>query len=195
MSEEKKDEIELNEKHKRFCESYFKDYNGTRAYKEVYEDVTEETARANASRLLTNANIKAYLESLKRKLAELSGISPLTVLNEYKKIAFSSIAHLHNTWIELKEFETLTPEQKECIQEIETKTIRKVTKEYNEATDKYEPVPYDVEYVKIKLYDKLKSLDSINKMLGYNAPEEVDIKSNGEKIEITLLPASKRNET
>ena len=32
------------------------------------------------------------------------------------------------------------------------------------------PVIAEVEYVKIELYDKQKSLDSITQMLGYNAP-------------------------
>lgn len=176
MSDEK--EIELTEKQKRFCESYFLDYNGSRAYKEVYGDVTDGTARANASDLLTKTNIKSYLESLKIKLAEISGISPLTVLNEYKKIAFSSIASLHNTWIERKEFETLSKEEKDCIQEIETKVRKEY--EFNPSSGKKEPV--SVEYVKIKLFDKLKGLENINRMLGYNAPDQFDLKSGGEKI-------------
>lgn len=181
MVKEEKDEIELSERHKRFCESYFKDFNGSRAYKEVYEDVTDETARVNASRLLTNANINAYLESLKTKLAELSGISPLTVLNEYKKIAFSSIAHMHNAWISLKDFELLTDEQRESIQEIDTKVLKK-----NIGT-RDEPEIVDVEYIRIKLYDKLKGLDGINKMLGYNAPEKVDHTSKGKEISISPI--------
>ena len=31
-----------------------------------------------------------------------------------------------------------------------------------------------MEYVKIELYDKQKSLDSINQMLGFNAPEKME---------------------
>lgn len=178
MSEEKKDEIELNERHKRFCESYFKDFNGSRAYKEVYGDMEDEVARAAASRLLTNVNVKAYLESLKTRLAELSGISPLMILNEHRKIAFSSIANLHLTWITRKEFEDLSDDDKGCIQEIDTKV--KTEYQFNPETEKKEPI--SVEYVRIRLFDKAKSLESINKMLGYDVPTKIDVTSMGKEI-------------
>jgi len=42
------------------------------------------------------------------------------VMEEHKKLAFSSIANLHNTWITRKEFEELTEDQKACISEITT---------------------------------------------------------------------------
>lgn len=168
----------LTEKQKRFCENYYKDFNGSRAYKEIYKVKIGTVARTNASRLLTNANVKAYLESLKTKLAELSGISPLTILNEYKKIAFSSIANIHNTWIELTDFEELkanNPDILDCIQEIETKKQRVFKTEYDEEKGKNVSIPWDVEYIKVKLYDKPKSLDSINRMLGYDAPTKIDL--------------------
>lgn len=46
-----------------FCEEYLIDLNGTRAYKVAYPSVKKDsTARVNASRLLTFANIKSYIE-------------------------------------------------------------------------------------------------------------------------------------
>lgn len=46
-----------------FCNEYLIDLNGTRAYKSAYPRVkSERVASANASRLLTNANIKSYIE-------------------------------------------------------------------------------------------------------------------------------------
>ena len=164
---------ELNDKQKRFCEEYFLDYNGTRSYRKVYGIENEDVASASASRLLRNVKIKAYLEELKSDLASIAGISPIMVLNEHKKMAFSSIAHLHLTWIERKEFDTLTDEQTSCIEEISTKT--RTEWEYDPENPK-EKKPIEVEYVKIKLYDKQKSLDSINKMLGYDAPTKTESK-------------------
>lgn len=53
----------MTEKQKIFADEYLKDLNGTRAYKSAYPNVKkDETARANASRLLTNANVKAYID-------------------------------------------------------------------------------------------------------------------------------------
>ena len=46
-----------------FCDEYLIDLNGTRAYKVAYPNIKKDsTARTNASRLLTIANIKCYIE-------------------------------------------------------------------------------------------------------------------------------------
>jgi phage terminase small subunit len=128
-------------------------------------------------------------------LAETAGISRLKVLLEHQKMAFSSIAHLHNTWIERKEFEGLTDVQKECIQEIDTKTQHKTVWEYNEETDKKEPVDFTVEYVKIKLYDKQKSLDSISKMLGFDAPIKTIVDLNAFSLpKVTIITRNAKSD-
>lgn len=58
----------LNEKQKLFCLEYLTDFNATRAYKKVYW-WTDNSVRANASRLLTNDNIQEYLASkVERKI-------------------------------------------------------------------------------------------------------------------------------
>lgn len=165
----------LTEKQKIFCREYIIDWNGTRSYQVAYPDVNKtESARAAASRLLTNVNISEYIELIQQELEKNAGISRLKVLLEHKKIAFSSIAHLHNTWINRKEFEDLTDDQKACIEIIDTK-IHTIENENNKN-------PIKTEHIKIKLYDKQKALDSITKMLGYNEAEKHDHTSNGEKI-------------
>ena len=46
-----------------FADEYLIDLNATRAYKAVYKSIkNDETARANSSRLLTNANVKEYID-------------------------------------------------------------------------------------------------------------------------------------
>ena len=84
-------------------------------------------------------------------------------------MAFSSISEMHNTWIERKEFDKLTDSQKASIKSISTKVLKK-----NVGT-KEAPQIVDVEFVKIELYDKIKAIECINKMLGYNEPEKVDV--------------------
>lgn len=60
----------MTDKQQKFCEEYLIDCNATRAYKAAYPSVVkDETARANASRLLSNANVRCYLD---KRLAELS---------------------------------------------------------------------------------------------------------------------------
>jgi phage terminase small subunit len=153
---------DLNENQKAFCREYIFDWNGTRAYQTIYK-CEYKVAMTNACRLLRNAKIKEYIELTKNNIEENCGISKTKVVAEHIKLAFSSIAHLHNTWIERKDFEKLTPEQKECIQEIETKIQRKVINKK----------PINVEFIRVKLYSKQTSLIEISKLLGYNDPEKL----------------------
>ncbi len=172
---------DLTESQKVFVREWIEDFNGTRAYLVAYPESSEEAARVSASRLLTNANIRAYANHLQANLAEIAGISQLRIAKEHEKLAFSSIAHLHKTWITRKEFEELTDDQKACISEIQTQTRRV----YEKGADD-EKMPVDIDFVKIKLYDKQKSLDSLSKLFGYDAAKKVDITSKGEGI--TQLP-------
>jgi phage terminase small subunit len=171
-------ESDLTESNKVFCREYILDWNGSRAYKVAYPEISEDAARAGASRLLTKDNIQTYIEEIQKDLEKIAGISRLKVLNEHMKLAFNSIAHLHNTWIERKSFDQLTEDQKSCIAEISTQ-IRSIT-------GSEDSVPVQVEFVKIKLYDKQKALDSISKMLGYDSASKVDLSSLGEKLSITF---------
>ena len=60
----------MTDKQRQFADEYLIDCNATRAYKVAYTRVKNDAvARANASRLLTNANIKAYIDE---KLEEMS---------------------------------------------------------------------------------------------------------------------------
>jgi phage terminase small subunit len=172
----------LSPKQKAFCREYIFDWNATRAYKIAYPNSGDLTARVEACKLLTKPNVKQYCELIQKDLEKLCGISRAKVLNEHMKLAYSSIAHLHNTWIQRKDFESLTGEQKDCIAEIDTKI--RIEYEYNPDNPK-EKKPIQVEYVKIKLYDKQKALDSISKMLGYDAPIKTELTGkDGKAIEI-----------
>lgn len=54
--------MKLTEKQKRFADYYIEIGNATEAYKKAgYKVKTDGAARANASRLLANANVKSYI--------------------------------------------------------------------------------------------------------------------------------------
>lgn len=173
----------LTEKQKEFCRQYIFDWNATRSYKVAYPEIKKtETARAAASRLLTNVNVQSYISEIQKDIEKLAGISRLMVMQEHMKLAFSSIAHLHNTWITRKEFEELTDEQKACIKSIESSKETKNIGGRNAGNQKF----IDVETVKITLYDKQKALDSISKMAGYDAPTKTELTGKDGK---DLIPA------
>ena len=53
----------MTEKQKIFADEYIICLNATQAYKKAYPNIKkDEVARANGSRLLANANVKAYID-------------------------------------------------------------------------------------------------------------------------------------
>lgn len=159
----------LSEKQRVFCREYIYDFNGTRAA--IKAGYSEKTAYSIASENLTKPEIQAEIKRLQGSTAELAGVSRLMLAEELKKMAFSSIAHLHLTWITRKEFDTLTDDQKACISQIETQT--RIEMNYNPLSEEEEPIKVD--FVKIRLYDKQRAIDSLKKMFGYDEAEKVQV--------------------
>lgn len=77
----------LTDKQRKFIDEYMIDMNATAAYLRAGYKCTEETARANSSRLLTNANVIAEIEQRQDKLTQESGLTVQWVLNNFKIVA------------------------------------------------------------------------------------------------------------
>jgi phage terminase small subunit len=171
----------LTDRQEKFCYEYVLHLNASKAA--INAGYSESSSRQMGSYLLTIPNIQARIKYMQDNLAETAQLSALRVLKEHEKIAYSSIAHMHQTWIERKDFDELTDDQKACIKSISTKILKK-----NIGT-KEDPEIVDVEYVRIELYDKQKALDAINQMLGYNAPTKNEY--SGDAININFINHSK----
>jgi len=173
IENQRKKELEklLTKKQISFCKHYVIDWNGANACRKA--GYSENNARIQAVDNLSKPNIREYVEIIKNDYEFLLGISKAKVVEEQIKLAFSSIAHLHNTWIDRKEFEELTEEQKTCIQEIDVK-VKKIPKGFDKNG---EEITVIVEQIKVKLYDKGKALEALSKMLGYNEPEKVNVQT------------------
>lgn len=175
MSEEKKytkEELlkKLTGKEKKFCHEYVIDWNGARAARAA--GYSENSARHIADQNLSKLHIKQYIAYIRDDYELLCGISKAKLVAEYSKIAFCSISHLHNTWIDLKAFDLIPEHEKEAIESIETKTERRLTK--NVAGD-MEPI--EVKMVKIKLYPKLQAIEGLRKLMGYDDATKLDLSS------------------
>ena len=162
-------DLDLTQKERIFVQEYLYDWHITRAA--IAAGYTPSSAHVTGHHLLKNPKIKRYVKEVQDSIEESLGLSRMRVLHEHMKIAFSSIAHMHNTWVTRKEFEELTNEEKACISEITTQVKRLESEDG--------PIIY-VEFVKIKLYDKQRALDSISKMLGYDSPTKIHIKTEEE---------------
>lgn len=161
------DGAKLTAKQEKFCYEYVLHLNASKAA--LNAGYSPKTAPFIGAENLKKPQIAERIKYMQDNLAETARISALRVIQEHQKIAFSSIAHLHQTWIERTDFELLTDDQKACIKSISTKVVKQ------NIGSREEPEIVDVEYVKIELYDKQKSLDAINNMLGYNAPTKQEI--------------------
>ncbi len=158
----------LTEQHRIFCRQYIFDWNVARSYGVAYPNVVKYDVQKSAGcRLLKRTLIKEYISYLQKNIEKTVGISRNMIIEEQMKLAFSSIAHLHNTWIERKEFEKLTEDQKACIAEITV--VPRLFK------DPMLEISVHIEGVKIKLWDKQKALEALSRMLGHNEPEKFQI--------------------
>lgn len=158
--------FKLTDKQERFCYEYCIDFNATKAA--IRAGYSEKTANEQGSQNLAKLSIQTRISEMKSNLSETAGISALRVINEHAKIAFTGIANLKDSWMTLRDFENLSDDEKACIQEVQTKEIRK--------DDGGDGIIIEG-WVKIKLYDKQKSLDSISNMLGFNAATKQEIKT------------------
>lgn len=172
----------LTNKMKNFAHEYIIDWNARRAYLTAYPHVTKGSAGVRGHQLSKDPRVIQYLNYIKRDYEKICGVSKMRQIMEYTKIAYSSIAHLHDDWITLKDFNKLTEKQKEAIESIETKT--EVIIANKEAVE--------VKYVKIKLYSKLDALDRINKLMGYNEPDQLDITNLNTGINSAKLTPEER---
>lgn len=156
MADEKEIDFNtLSERHKAFCRRYVYDWNATQSYLEIYPDSSYESAMSSSSELLRNPKIEAFIEHIQKDLAKLAGISALKNITELSKLAYSNLSDFKDGWMTERDFNDLTNDQKAALSE-----ITYTDKMYNGNSEKI---------VKFKVHDKMKAIELINKMLGFEA--------------------------
>ncbi len=171
---EQENKIALNDKQERFCYEYCIDFNATQAA--IRAGYSQKTARSIGAENLTKPDIKRRISEMQANLAATSGISALKIVQEHAKIAFSNASKFRDGWMLMKEFEELSEDDKSCIQEVQTKNTKKVIGE----------MEVEEEWVKVKLYDKQKSLDSLTNILGFNSPIKTESKNENLNQQIII---------
>ena len=138
----------LTDNQRAFCNEYLIDLNATRAYKVAYKTCKkDDTARANASRLLTKANIKAYIDERMREREKRTEVTQDKVVKELAKIGFSNIADFATT-----DGQSVNIKPTDLIDKNKIGAISSIKQGQNG--------------IEIKLYDKIKSLELLGKHLG-----------------------------
>lgn len=158
--------MDLTDKQKRFCEEYMIDLNASQSA--IRAGYSEDSAKEQGSRLLTNANIQEYISELKQSKSEELNISQNMVLKELMKVAFGDVKNYFDDNGRLIDINELENEV--------SASIKSVTVQQEKTLIKGESI-VESSIKKIESYDKLKALEIINKMLGFYSADNEQKKS------------------
>lgn len=105
----------MTKKQKIFADEYLIDLNATRAYRVAYPSVKkDETARANGSRMLTNANVAKYISERMQERQQRTEVTQDMVVKELAAIAFAratDYAAVKGGTVCIKDTDSLSDEQ------------------------------------------------------------------------------------
>lgn len=155
--------MKLSPKQQRFCDEYLIDLNATQAA--IRAGYSPKTAAQQAARLLTNVKIQEYIQAKRQKTANKMDITRDRILEELSLIAFGDAKALFDQEGNLRKIHEMPDNVSRSIASVEVDEIS----EY----DHGRKVPVGLTK-KIKLWDKLRAIEQISKILGYNAPEKVE---------------------
>lgn len=142
-------------KQKKFADEWLKDHNGTRAYRVAYPTVKkDETAKAAASRLLTNVNVESYIQKKQALIAYKNEITHDRILREEMCIAFSDITRLFSGPTPIPPDE-LPEDLRRAVSSIKIKELPLLGKSSKQQ--------YEYEY---RFWDKGRALERLEKHLG-----------------------------
>jgi phage terminase small subunit len=150
----------LTAKQKRFCDEYIKEGNATSSYISVYKVRSESGAASSASLLLRNPKVAAYLAEISSKLQKKTDITHELVLAEYAKIAFRDPRKMFDAQGNMIHVAKMDEGNAAALAGVEMGSYQ--TRGGRQKS-----------FVKrIKQTEKRAALDSICRMLGYNAPDK-----------------------
>jgi phage terminase small subunit len=148
----------LTDKQKQFCIEYLIDFNGTQAA--VRAGYSPRTAPEQSSRLLNNVKVQNFIKSKQEKLETKADITREQVLAEYAKLAFFDIRKIFTVDGGLMPIRDIDDDSAAAIAGIESQDIKVEDMVIGKLN-------------KVKVADKRAALDSICRVLGFNAPDKV----------------------
>lgn len=163
MNEKKKPISELTDKQRLFCDEYMKDFNASEAARRA--GYSQKNAHVSAAQLLRSTNVQAYLSEKRKVLAEKNDITLEMILEGYRKLAFFDSRKFYENG-KVKSVDKLDDETAFALSGFEASTI---STEFGAK----------ISTNKIKMSDRNRALDSLCRVLGYNAPDKVPVNADG----------------
>ena len=165
--------MRLTDAQKRFCDEYLISLNATQAYKLAYPHIkNDNTARSNGHRLLTNADIAAYIRKQQDEVALVKGITRERIVERLAAIAFgdpldiATVRGKKRKSIVFANFDELSAQQRSMVAGVEPVKLGQGSG------------------IKVKLHDSLKATEMLIKLLGFDQPAAVSTGETG----IAMLP-------
>jgi phage terminase small subunit len=169
----------LTEKMELFCQEYLLDFNATRAAKAA--GYSEETAYSIGWENLRKPEIQSRIAELRAGDAAKLNLTRERILQEYSKLAFFDIRKIHTIDGAIKPVGEFDDDSAAAVAGIEV---------YEEQlkTDNPEEQIRVGAVKKIKIADKRAALDSICKVLGYNAADKHELfGKDGEALQAPII--------
>ena len=150
----------LSPRQQRFVEEYLVDLNGTQAA--IRAGYSEKGAHVQASQLLSNPKVNEAVAAAMAERSQRTKITQDRVLEEYARLAFSNMQDFVRVGDDgdgVLDLSTLTEDQFRAISEYNVDVVRERDPEDSKKTR-------EVRKIKLKLYDKKSTLDSVARHLG-----------------------------
>lgn len=151
---------QLTERQEAFCQHYVNTLNGAKSAR--LAGYSEEAAKEQASRLLTDVNIQDKISELRKYVADKYNATRERIVQEYARIAFFDVRNIYLEDGGLKSPVNLSDDEAAVVSGVEVEEIRVEGVSVGQTK-------------KVKIVDKKGALDSLTKMLGYNAPDKTQL--------------------
>lgn len=157
------EKIKLTPKQELFSQTYIKTGNASEAYRTAYDVKTksDNTINVQANKLINDPKINLRVKQLQKEQQEKHNITKDRLLKELASIAFVKESEFYHDDGSVKKLSELTEEQKSALSQYSFKSVKI-------EDGVYEDVPV------FKAQDKLRAIETISKMLGFNEPDKVE---------------------
>jgi phage terminase small subunit len=176
-----KKKLSLNPRRLDFCKQYLIDFNGTQAA--IRSGFAESAAQEQASRLLSNAMVRAEIDRLRKKREDRLEASADFVVRELMRIAKFDIKMAFSDDGSLKDIKSMPADITRCLASVEIKDLFEGTGKDRE----------QVGFTKtIRAWDKIRALEALGEHFGiFKRPGEKDPKEDPKQKRLDLLQVIK----
>jgi phage terminase small subunit len=186
----------LTPKQEKFCCRYIETGNASEAYRYAYNTsrMKSDSVNRKAKELLDHVKISARISELQDELKQVHDIKKDRIMYELRAIMEAKITD----YLELNQVPIHTGKMDDDGNEIIVMSSALVFKDFSKLTEMQVRAiesMKDTKYgIELKLHGKSWSIERICKMLGYEAPKKLDVKSGDKEIGgyVLVLPSNGR---